>query len=227
MKKRIENARNMWGVVDEVLIKYEPVITIRPPFMRQVALLRNAITVMDRAALVKIKELEGIAEDKNMLELKAAEKADYVGNILQAYALDHEDHELYRAMMFSTYDIVDMRDTLGFDRMMDVYQKAYRLRNELMEYGLTTVDLDALEAAAQAFKAKTAAPRSAIVERSMATDDVDTAYHLAGKALHSMDKMIDTFTKESPALVAAYKKARIMVDLGGGGDSSAADDTEK
>ncbi len=223
MKSKFENTRNMWGATLGVLTKYEDVIRKRAPFMRHVATLREAERQMDAASLEQGKDLTGIRDDKDAWQMRAAEKADYIGDILQAFALDNDNQELYRAMMFGVYDIVHLRDNIAYDKIMEVHGLGKKYEQELAEYGLQDGDLEELAEYAAAFKGKINAPRGAIVKRSVATDDIPAIARMGNKALHVMDKMINTFAKEYPDFVAEYKKARIIVDAAAGHVDSARD----
>ena len=208
----------MWGNVSNVLAKYEGVFNARPAFMRYVSAFNTAIAIMDEAAEKQGKELGGISIDKETLELKAATQADYVGDIIQAYALEQENNELYRAMMFSASEIMHLRDTVAYDKMREVYSTAATLQEKLYDYGLAKEDMYELDLAIGAYKAKLDAPRGAITERGVATDTIGNTIKAGNRALYGMDKMINTFATVKPDAVAEYKKARIIIDNATGRD---------
>ncbi len=211
------NHYNMIKATNDVLQKFKPVWTARLTFANVVKIIEDALPLLADAAVQRGKDTSGITGDKHALELSASHKADYVGDIIQAYALEHNNQELYRAMMFSFGDLLHMADNESYAKMMEVYNAGSGdLLETLKGYGLEQEDLDKLKADADAFNAKIPAPRTAVGEKKDAGQTIDETIRACAAALHRLDKMINTFASKSESFVNQYKSARIIVDAGHG-----------
>lgn len=210
---------NMWAATDAVLVRYKTIWQPRVPFLKAVTTFRDARTAITSPAVVQQSNTTGIAEDKETLELRAALKADYAGDIIQAYALDNNNNELYRAMMFSADGIMHLSSEASYNKMQEVLDKATTLQTNLLDYGLEAADVAGLGAAVAAYHAKLSAPRDATVQKSSATQSIAQLLKSGNGALYRMGKMINTFVVASPDFVREYKAARIIVNTGHSGGS--------
>lgn len=217
MTDRQNNQYNMIKTTDDVLQKFKPVWQSRLTFANVVKIIEDALPQLATAAEERGKDTSGIAADKYSLQLSAAHKADYIGDIIQAYALEHNNMELYRAMMFSWSEVLHLADNESYAKMKEVYNTGSGdLFEKLKDYGLEQEDLDKLQTDADAFNAKIAAPRTAVGEKKDAGQTIDETIRACAAALHRLDKMINTFASKSEAFVNQYKSARIIVDAGHG-----------
>ncbi len=216
MTDRQNNQYSMIKATDDVLQKHKPVWQPRLTFANVVKIIEDALPLLAAAAQERGRDTSGIAVDKHSLQLSVAHKADYIGDIIQAYALEHDNMELYRAMMFSWSEVLHLADNESYAKMMEVYNQGTSLFTPLKDYGLAQADLDRLKADADAFSAKIAAPRTAVGEKKDAGQTIDEIIRTCTAALHRLDKMINTFAAQSEAFVNQYKSARIIVDAGHG-----------
>ncbi len=210
------NHYNMIEATNDVLQRYKAVWQPRLTFGKVVKIIEDALPLLIAAAQERGKDTSGIAVDKGSLELSAAHKADYIGDIIQAYALEQDNQELYRAMMFSWGDLVNMPDNEAYAKMREVHARGTELFEQLEDYGLKQADLDKLFADAEGFKTKMAAPRTAIGEKKDAGQNIDALIRTCAAALHRLDKMINTFADQNASFVNQYKSARIIVNAGRG-----------
>lgn len=221
MTRNQENIRSMWLSMLAVLLKYTTVWTPRVPFARQVNLLRLASTGIDNPAIRQGQNDKGIAEDKAQLEFVAATLADNLGDMIQAYALDQGDMELYRKMTFSASNIINLADTISKDKMNEIHTKGASLGMPVLEaYGMVATDLPALRAAIEAFAARLSDPRDAIVERGSATKTIAQVVREGQAARFSLLKQITSFGVANPVFEQELRQAAIIVDLRGRGDGT-------
>ena len=215
MTDRQNNSINMFGATNEVLQTFKAVWQGRAPFAAQAKILADVISQLDDPLIARGRDTTGISGDKASYQLHAAAKADYIGDIIQAYALDHADQTLYRSMIFGAGEVVRMADAESHAKLLEVYNKGTELFKDLQNYGLEQDDLDTLKSDAGHFKEQMAHPRTAIGEKKEAGKSIDSLIRTANDALYRMDKMINTFTAHSPSFVGQYKSARNIVDRGG------------
>ncbi len=218
MTDRQNNQYKMIDATYGALQSFQNVWNVRQTFANVVAIIGAALPQIAAAAELRGRNTTGVAEDKETLQLHAAHKADYVGDIIQAYALEADNKELYRAMTFNWGDIINMADAESYAKMMEVYHTAAPsdLFETLKNYGLEQADLNMLKADADAFNAKISAPRAAVGEKKDAGRSIDELLRACAAALHRLDKMINTFAAKSESFVNQYKSARIIVDAGHG-----------
>lgn len=218
MTDRQNNSINMIDNVDNnALQPYKTVWQSRKPFAAAAAVIARVRIDLQDPMIKRGKDTTGTTEDRDAVLHNAAIKADYIGDIIQAYALDQHDNDLYRTMMFSYSDLERMSVPEAHAKMMEVHAKGTGLFTALSDdYGLEQDDLDELKADADMVDLKKGGNRAAVGEKKEAGKNIVTLISQATAALHKMDKTIATFAKASPEFVAAYRNARIIVDSGHG-----------
>ncbi len=216
MTDRQNNVARMMGTVLVVLNNYKGVWSSRASFATLVDRLQDISDKLQDPMVKRGADSTGITADKKSLKLRAAHKADYIGDIIQGYAMDKNDQELYRAMMFSWGDLVNKADAESYAKMNEVLEKATTLFADLKDEGLLQDDLDELAKLAGDFYDKIPAKRVAVGEVKEAGAQIESLEHDGSLLLHRMDKSINTFALASSSFVNQYKSARIIQDLGHG-----------
>jgi len=86
----------------------------------------------------------------------------------------------------------------------------------LATFGTTAADLQALDAAIQAYEPVVVAPREATVLAKGVTGQIAADTQSADALLKSeLDKAMRKFKRKNPEFAGAYENARIIVNLGG------------
>ena len=89
---------------------------------------------------------------------------------------------------------------------------------ELAKQGLTPATLQPLQKAYDAYQEAQPKPRRTIDERVVAGEKLEALVDALMKEIYELDDDMEAFALLNPDLLAAYKQARVIVDVGTRGD---------
>ena len=165
---------------------------------------------------------KGYTEAKDLAELAALDAAMPVVQGLKALYLEGGHPALGRVATYSRSGLDDMRGTTQVAALEDLYATALPLAPALAAEMVTAAQLQALHERTLAYKPLLGTPRQQATTGSALREAAVRHLAEARQALTRLDVRVPNLRATLPDLVAAYEKARIIVDAGHGHKAKAA-----
>lgn len=156
----------------------------------------------------------GVIPLKNAKREEAGERFHAIVSSIMAYAVISKKVDLYNQMKISKWEIIkgarqDALRTADF-----ILAKATEHLSELAPYGIDQQVVDELQVLRDELYAQLDAPRNAVVERKTATAQLNAITKELNLILKlQLDKLMEIIKADAPEFYAAYKNARITIDL--------------
>jgi N-acetylmuramoyl-L-alanine amidase len=185
--------------------------------------LQAALAALDTAAQQRSGTgTQGYTEAKDQAEVAMLDAAMPVVQGLKALYLDGSHPALGKVAGYSRSALDDMRGTTQVAALENLYDTAAPLAAALADEMVTPQQLQALHDRTAAFKPLLGTPRQQATTGTTLREAA--VQHLAAtrQAIARLDVRVPNLTSALPALVAAYAKARIIVDAGHGAKAPAA-----
>jgi hypothetical protein len=157
--------------------------------------------------------ITGIAANKSVSRNDLCSNAARIAGLIYAYAAKTGNNELKQAVNFSKTDLIRLKDGEHAPVCQNIHDAGIANKNALVDYGVTTEKLAALQAAIDGYTGEVARPRAAIVDRKVTKAQIKELFKQADAILtEQMDNLIEDFAADNPEFVAQYKAARIIID---------------
>jgi hypothetical protein len=185
--------------------------------------LDTALTGLDAKAQARNGQgSTGYTEAKDLAEIKALDAAMPVVKGLKALVSDGNHPALAALAAHTRSSLDDLRGPTQVAALEELHKQARAVATDLADEMVTTQHLDALRDATAAYKPLLGTPRQQISAGSLLRDDAVRYLGDARKALEKLDVRVPNLESALPELVAAYRKARQIVDAGHSGKPDAA-----
>jgi hypothetical protein len=159
--------------------------------------------------------LVGVALDKRTKRNVMVERTLALANSLFALAVDRSDLPMQERVRYSRSTLDRGRDAVVGQRCQAVHAEGMGASAHLAAYGMEAAELDALQAAIDAYVAAIGSPRTALTVRKGATAEMAMLIKDSMKILtERMDKLMTVFATTTPKFHQEYFDARIIVDNG-------------
>jgi N-acetylmuramoyl-L-alanine amidase len=185
--------------------------------------LQAALAALDTAAQQRSGTgTQGYTEAKDQAEVAMLDAAMPVVQGLKALYLDGSHPALSKVASYSRSALDDMRGTTQVAALENLYDTAAPLAAALADEMVTPQQLQTLHDRTAAFKPLLGTPRQQATTGTTLREAA--VQHLAEtrQAIARLDVRVPNLASALPALVAAYDKARIIVDAGHGAKAPAA-----
>ncbi len=159
---------------------------------------------------------KGYTEAKDLAELAALDAAMPVVQGLKALYLEGGYLHLARVAAYSRSGLDDMRGATQIAAFEDLYATALPLALALAEELVTAAQLQALHDRTLAYKPLLGTPHQQVTAGSALREAAVRHLAEARQALTRLDVRVPNLRATLPELVAAYEKARVIVDAGHG-----------
>jgi hypothetical protein len=219
MNQYQENRMSMFYAVQRTLAEHNAVWSGTPAIVTAAADLDGKVARLQSALEVQLRDITGHAVDKaNAEEAMIAETLDVAGKV-RAYAVANANEALAEAMNISPSELRRYRDSVVAQRCQDVHDAANGVLASLAGYGVDAAKLLAFQALIDGYLAANTAPRLAITARADATATIEALTSDTLDLLHrQMDPLMQGYALSNPSFFRLYTNARVIVDLGGGGE---------
>lgn len=179
--------------------------------------LQTALAALDTAAQLRSGTgSQGYTAAKDLAELAVLDAAMPVVQGLKALYLDGSHPALGKVAGYSRSALDDMRGTTQVAALEDLHAKAVALAAPLADEMVTPQQLQALHDRTAAYKPLLGAPRQQTATGSTLREAAVQHFGAARQAIARLDVRVPNLASALPDLVAAYEKARIIVDAGHG-----------
>ena len=184
--------------------------------------LQTALVALDTTAQQRSGgSTKGYTEAKDLAELAVLDAAMPVVQGLKALYLEGGYPHLGRVAAYSRSGLDDMRGTAQVAALEDLYATALPLAPALAEEMVTAAQLQALHERTLAYKPLLGTPRQQATAGSALREAAVRHLAAARQALARLDVRVPNLRATLPDLVAAYEKARLIVDAGHGQQAKA------
>lgn len=225
MTDRQENKRSMYLAVQAVTDSFEAAWIGLPAFANAFTQFKAELGGLDTVAALQEKATTGVTQDKQQAKEEAITRAIQVSSAVFAYASVTENSTLQALVNYSKTALAQSRDTLLIDKLQVIYEAANDNVADLANYGITAADITAFEASVNSYADQVQNPRVAIGDGAAATDRLVEMFDLLDDILkNQMDKLMEVLKATNDEFYVKYKKARIIVDLKGGGPANSDSD---
>jgi hypothetical protein len=175
------------------------------------SLLEKTNTVLGKQGI----NIKGVTNDKKAEKQSLRNIMLEVAGAVHAYATDTGDLELKGKVDIKPSTLDRMRGT-EFDAIcLAVYNEALQVSDQLPDYGVDKDVMTSFKNSLDSFSRLLPAPRTAIVERKGATDELAKLLKKIDCLLNDkLDKLMKKFQVSNPDFYRLYFDARINVDSG-------------
>lgn len=200
-------------------------------FATDLAKLQTNYTATTAKAALADGATGGAADAKAMAEVALEDAAYVLARALANHFKKSGDLDRYGKVDLSKSEIVSLRNQQLVSQTTEIRDLAAAAVAEAgaAGRGVTAARIAALTAAITAFSQVMSTPRGQIVNRSTLLKELDTDVAALVQTVSDMDDLALQFdgTEAGKRFVEAWKRARIIVDLGGGPNPPAAPPTPK
>lgn len=213
MKKVTKNKLKMYNQVIAVCTLHQPSWGFVPTFETQFDVFRNDHTALLARLDLHGAQLSGHTRNKKEAQQIVVGKAYTFMNALCVHAELSGDFVLLARnnMPHSALRIGGMEALIA--RLNTLKQDAETHITSLGAMGLTTTDLDDLNAAIAAFKVSVTEPRQAILRRKQLTREIqEIQQRLDDQLKDKIDRLMVLMKRFDPEFNRLYKDARILID---------------
>jgi hypothetical protein len=218
MTDRQENKRSMYLAVRAVTDTFEPAWLGLPAFVQIYTRYKTELEDLAVMAEAQERATTGVTGDKQQAKEQAITLAIKVGSATFAYASVTENLTLQGLVNYTKSALDKSRDTVLIDKLKVIYEAGNDNVANLADYGITAADITAFETAITSYTEQVQNPRTAIAEGAAATDRLAEIFDtIDGILKKQMDKLMEVLKASDDEFYVKYRKARIIVDLKGGG----------
>jgi len=220
MTDKQENKFSMYLASEDILDANNATWAGTPAFVSAKTLYSDVILRIGKARQVQEKETKGVTEDKAQAREAAITKGITIAAATFAFASVTSNNTLKEQVNYSPSDLRLSRDTILVDRLRVIHNAANDYAADLVDFGVQAADLSDLDTLINKYADQVQNPRTAIGERSTATQELEALFVEGDTVLkEQLDKLIEIFKVSAPNFYNQYKSARVIVDLGRGGSS--------
>lgn len=158
--------------------------------------------------------IKGKAINKRQKRDAMIEVALRIGAVITAYAAELGNNELMHTVNYKKRQLVLSRDTIVNALCKIILDEAKNNAPDLIDYGITSVEIAEFETAIAQYHQTIADPREAIVSRGTYTELLNQLFKQADFVLkNEIDNLMIVYKTTKPDFYATYKESRKIIDL--------------
>jgi hypothetical protein len=158
----------------------------------------------------------GYTEAKDLAEIAALDAAMPVLQGVKTLAHDGQHPALGQLAKHTRSSLDGLRGPTQVATLEDLHSQALAVAAELAEERVTASHLEVLNNAIEAYRPLLGTPRAQINTGALLREDAVQLLGQVRRALAALDLRVPNLHDELPELVAAYRKARQIIDAGHG-----------
>ncbi len=210
---RQEAKLNMYEVVAVTLDANSAITAANAALTAAIVEFKAFIAQIMAAAQTSSAVLTGIAADKKATKNSVSQTAAVIAGQIFAFAAKNGNNTLKQAVNFSATDLRRVKDGEFVPRCQTIHNLGVEHKTALADYGITDAKLADLQTAIDDYAQSVPKPRAAITDRATVKANIKQYFRQADTLLaEQVDKLVETFSKESPDFVATYRNARVIID---------------
>jgi len=218
MKRTQRNKLASHTAVAVVLGDHATDVAAIPGLPAKVAALQAALGEIHRLAITQIQPTEPSTMESGRLLTEMVDSALGIAGVVTALARERAQPELARSVRVSRGTFRQLPNQQRIWLAQRVHDIAMTVAPDLGAFGVTDETLAESQARIDAAATGIGLPRDTVVSRRVATVDLGVLLREVGSLLSDqIDRLVFLHRKTKPALYAAYRAARVVVDRSGGG----------
>lgn len=203
----------MYKSVKTVIAGKEALWNGLPAFVNAYAMFSEKLQTLETHAYNQQLALVGVSAVKNSKREAVADRAYAMSSSLAAFAVLNNDVELIDQMKISKWDLKTASKSRVLQHLDLILIKATEFVSQLGDFGVDQTSIDELQVLRDELDTMLSAPRNAIVERKVLTQQIKMLMKDIDALLKfQLDKLMVVLSEEHPEFFAAYKNARMIVD---------------
>ena len=214
MRQTEQNKLSMMRVVYKTLNDHQTIFKDNKALGQAFLDLNTVIVAMETALAAQQRRTEGVTEDKEDAEDHAITLVLELAGAARAYALDHEDHDLYTKLDYSRNSLDRMPENQRLATLINMVTAIQLIAPQLTDAGVDSNEIMETSSAVTTFRDLMIAPRDVIDTRKTATDSLPELRKQARKLLEKSDSLMIRYRRTYPAFVNQYENARIVIYTG-------------
>ncbi len=206
-----ESKLKMIRVVISVFVRYATAVNTIQALADAIEALKNILGRIEALHPVQSSDMKGITDDKDHLREELRDQAMVLSGMIYSYAVDTSNQELATRMDLTASDFNRASAARFIKLCATVIDDCTKTADKLGPYGYVADMLTRLQEMTAEFKTASVKPRNAIVEKSVATDQLAGLFYEAVAILENKtDRLMLQFRDSEPELYSEYVKARIL-----------------
>ncbi|HEY0946994.1 MAG TPA: hypothetical protein VGD81_17060 [Opitutaceae bacterium] len=178
--------------------------------------LKTRLAAIGTTAALQALPTTGRTMDRNQVFASAVAATQAVAGSVRSYARTNHLADLEAKVTLNGSSFRRTRFAHRVPLMRQVYEAAESVLAQLADFGVTAEVLAGLKMKIDAADVAKGEPRSMIVDRGVATEQLaDSLRALADFLVHEVDPLVDSMRETHPAGWAAYHRARNVIDQPG------------
>ncbi|MEO6884220.1 MAG: hypothetical protein ABI199_09370 [Bacteroidia bacterium] len=215
MNKTQENKLSMYYAVQEVCHAHQTVWGNLAAFTNTFTAFETNVTGIEGLLQVQKTSIKGITADKEAAKTEMMNQGLKMAHALYAFASNTNNLILKGKMEFSRGKLQRVRDSIILQHCRTIKDEAQANIASLTDYGITAAVLTDFQTKIVKSALVIASPRSAIVERKGAGNELNKLMHSNDVLLKDqLDKLAESFRTANAEFYQLYQDARAIVDLG-------------
>jgi len=213
MKKRQINQKEMYSTVvsflDNNSALWSSIIKVGE-FKNQFT---DVVIQIDTAQYAQKQAQVFLGKNKTQVKSVVAQKADILNDSLEAFAAVTGNKKLENKMAATFSELFRMRNADFIPAVKTIIDAAEAHLEVLLEYGVTTEQVEDLKTDFDGFLEIYGQPRAYRVASVQATKDLELLFAEAKDILENkLDKVMSIFKRRDPGFYNGYQAARVIVD---------------
>src|SRR5215471_11661605 len=214
MQLKQVNRIRMFHTVESLLEDNKAVWSAMAPFATSFEVFKARVAAVEEAARKQQTPIAGATLDRESAREDLEDVLFLACEALGVLAHQSGDNHLLALTDLSRSDLQALNDTELNSRATAIREKAAAHATQLVPFQVTQANLDELGEALDEFNNSRSAPRTAVANRMAQTESLPMLMNEANDILRNrLDRMVNLFQRTNPDFVAAYRGARVVVDL--------------
>jgi len=214
MQLKQTNRIRMFHTVESLLEDNLAVWSSMAPFATSFHEFKDKVAAVEEAARKQQTPIAGATLNRESAREELEDVLFLACEALGVLAHQSGDNHLLALTDLSRSDLQGLNDTELTSRATVIRERMTTHATELVPFLVTQANLDELGEALDEFNNSKTAPRTAIANRMAQTESLPGLMREANDILRNrLDRMVSLFQRTNPDFVAAYRGARVIVDL--------------
>lgn len=213
MNQEQSNRVTMFKTTIGILNDNQSVWSGTAPFVTAVHDLNDVIAEIDHSAQTQETPRTGVTVDKHSARESLEDVLFLTCEALGVIGHTANDNDLIALVDLTPSGMHKLSDEELANRATTILERANAKKTDLATLNVTQANLDELTQSLQAFKASKERPREAVATRAAETQSLASLIRRGNDILRNrIDRMVNLFRRPESKFVAAYRRARVVVD---------------
>ncbi len=212
MNRRQTSKLAMYTVTASLETEGDPqILAMMPNFITHVGNLKVAIATIDTAAKAQMHYTATVSGNKQDARTRLEERMFITGSAVRAWAIANNDTNLAAEWNLTLPGLSRMKDKDLLLKARNLIEASVPLANELIPFGISKEESNALYDAANLFDNLMPSPRKNQISKADATKALESGFAHAESELGHMDVLAELLHTREPAFYTDYQNRRTPI----------------